>query len=308
MQIASYIQDLLYRYECVILPGFGAFLTQYQSATYDAKSATWLPPGKTIAFNKQLQTNDGLLANYVASVVGCTYEVALQELRSYAGSLSTALRNEKQVSINKIGQFIALETGHIQFEPAFGANFSTTSFGFETVSGPVIKREQIVSTIEESPILFTPHSRSRVPYLKYAAVGIIALLLAGTGGLQWRDYHITSHNDAEKQKAQQRVVNQIQEATFEIPSPLPPVTIFVPKEKGRYHIVAGAFRVKENAQVKQQQLIEKGFDAKQIGANAYGLHQVVYASFTDRKEALRNLKKIQQTENKAAWLLVKKLD
>ena len=31
MQLATYISDLLYRYECVIIPGFGAFLTQYQS-------------------------------------------------------------------------------------------------------------------------------------------------------------------------------------------------------------------------------------------------------------------------------------
>ena len=69
MQLSPYIKDLLYRYECVIIPGFGAFLANYTSATIDADSSTFYPPGKTISFNIQLQTNDGLLANYVASSV-----------------------------------------------------------------------------------------------------------------------------------------------------------------------------------------------------------------------------------------------
>ena len=37
MQITTYINDLLYRYECVIIPGFGALLTQYQSAKIDGE-------------------------------------------------------------------------------------------------------------------------------------------------------------------------------------------------------------------------------------------------------------------------------
>jgi len=62
MQLATYIKDLLYRYECVIIPGFGAFLTQYQSATINSANNSIFPPGKQVSFNRQLQTNDGLLA------------------------------------------------------------------------------------------------------------------------------------------------------------------------------------------------------------------------------------------------------
>ena len=83
MQLSPYIKDLLYRYECVIIPGFGAFLANYTSATIDADSSTFYPPGKTISFNRQLQTNDGLLANYVASVEGTSYELALQKIRNF---------------------------------------------------------------------------------------------------------------------------------------------------------------------------------------------------------------------------------
>ena len=54
MQIDSYISDLLYRYECVILPDFGAFLTQYQSAQIQENTLAFNPPKKKLSFNSQL--------------------------------------------------------------------------------------------------------------------------------------------------------------------------------------------------------------------------------------------------------------
>ena len=63
MQLETYISDLLYRYECVIIPEFGAFLTQPVSAKVDISSNTFYPPKKVLSFNEQLKNNDGLLAN-----------------------------------------------------------------------------------------------------------------------------------------------------------------------------------------------------------------------------------------------------
>src|SRR5690606_8086535 len=89
MQLSNYIADLLYRYECVIIPGFGAFLTRSQSARIDESTHTFYPPSKVLSFNKQLQVNDGLLANYVASVEKCSYAMALQKVRNFASHLSS---------------------------------------------------------------------------------------------------------------------------------------------------------------------------------------------------------------------------
>ena len=46
MQLSPYIKDLLYRYECVIIPGFGAFLANYTSASIQVDSSTFYPQGK----------------------------------------------------------------------------------------------------------------------------------------------------------------------------------------------------------------------------------------------------------------------
>ena len=80
------------------------------------------------------------------------------------------------------------------------------------------------------------------------------------------------------------------------------------KQSGNFHVVAGAFRVKANSEKKLQQLKSLGFSARLIGVNKYGLHQVAYESFQERLDALKNLRKIKNTQNPDAWLLVKEIE
>ncbi len=115
---------------------------------------------------------------------------------------------------------------------------------------------------------------------------------------------VQQHNFAEKQKANTLIENQIQEATFFIDNPLPSLNVTVTKQVGKYHIIAGAFRVKENAEKKISQLSEQGFAANIIGVNKYGLHQVAYSSHENRLEALQTLRTIKKANDKDAWLLV----
>jgi hypothetical protein len=72
--------------------------------------------------------------------------------------------------------------------------------------------------------------------------------------------------------------------------------------------VAGAFRIEANSEKKVKQLRAKGYKARTIGKNRYGLHEVVYASYPTRLEAQNALFKIRREHNKDAWLLIKKLD
>ncbi|MCT8339417.1 SPOR domain-containing protein [Flavobacteriaceae bacterium TK19130] len=311
MQLANHVKDLLYRYECVIVPGFGAFLTHYKPAQVDGESHTWHPPGKSLSFNRQLQTNDGLLANYIATAESCSYELALQKIRNAVGDLSLKLSEGTPIIFPNLGTFKLNEERSLQFKPHTDETFSATSFGLAPfVSLPIsreVYKKQAEAIEEKAPVYIIPEKREFKPYLKYAAIGLLAVTLAGFGGMKLYENNVEAYNLAEREKANTMVEKQIQEATFIMDNPLPALTVTVEKEQGRYHIVAGAFRVAENAKKKQSQLQEKGFKAKLIGENRYGLHQVVYSSHEDRLEALRTLRQIKQTENKDAWLLVKDL-
>lgn len=309
MQLSPYIKDLLYRYECVIIPGFGAFLANYTSARIDANSSTFYPPGKTISFNRQLQTNDGLLANYVASVEGTSYELALQKIRNFTGSLSLKLSKGERVNLDTIGDFSLTPENKVQFLPCGTENFNIASFGLTSLISSEILRniqQKQLATAQKARVLSAP-TRGVAPFIKYAAIGLIAIAISGLTGLKIYEGTVQEYNFAQKQKANTKLEKQIQQATFSITSPLPTLELSVTKQTGKYHVVAGAFRVKENAERKVAQLHKKGFAAVNIGVNKYGLHQVVYASYQNRLQALKDLRIIKATQNKDAWLLVKEI-
>ena len=52
MQLETYISDLLYRYDCVTVPEFGAFLTQRKSATVHDSTNAFYPPKKVLSFSE----------------------------------------------------------------------------------------------------------------------------------------------------------------------------------------------------------------------------------------------------------------
>lgn len=306
MMIATYISDLLYRYECVILPGFGAFLTQNRSAQIQADTHTFYPPSKVISFNRQLQTNDGLLANYVASAEKCNYELALRQVRDFGIQVEKKLAVGETVTFKGIGTFSNNSEGNILFTAIDHQNFSTSAFGLASFTSPAIERAAVTNTASTSEPIVLVAKESKIPYLRYASIAVIALVLGGFGGLHLHKNQIENQNFAARQEAQSLIENRIQEATFIMDNPLPAITIDLIKHTGNYHVVAGAFREEENAEKRMQQLHEMGYSPRRI-TTRYGLHQILYGSFDSQEEAVTLLREIRHSENKNAWLLIQEI-
>ncbi len=311
MQLETYISDLLYRYECVTIPEFGSFLTQRVSASIDDASNTFHAPKKVVSFNEQIQQNDGLLAHYIADVEKIPFEVANKKIAKRVKLIKSYLTQGETLTFKNIGDIVFNNEGKILFEPTYHLNYLTDSFGLSQFVSASVTREEhnaIAENIEKVvPITVTPEKRKSRPYLKYAAVALIALTLGGFGASKYYVNQIETHNQLAQEQAAQELDTKIQQATFNL-NPLPAITLNVTKQTGNYHIVAGAFRIEENCDKKVQQLKANGFSARKIGANRYGLHQVVYASYEGRLDALKALRSIKKTHNRDAWLLVKKLD
>jgi hypothetical protein len=294
----------------VILPEFGAFLTQYQSAKVHETTHAFYPPKKKLSFNSQLVENDGLLANYIASSEMIPHEAANAKIASYVRMLWDGLHKGVSQEFKNVGVITLSADNHLEFEPSYHLNYLTSSFGLSSFTTPAVAREvykeQVVALEEKAPIAFTPERRSN-GWLKYAAIALIGLSIAGAGGFKYvKD--VEAHNMASQEEAKELLDTKIQEATFVIDSPLPAITLELLQPKGKYHVVAGAFRMEENAQKRVNQLKAKGYNARQIGANKFGLHQVVYGSYTDSQEALSQLRTVRTSDNRDAWLLVKDLD
>lgn len=311
MQLETYISDLLYRYDCVTVPNFGAFLTNRVSAKIHESTHTFYPPKKVLSFNEQLQNNDGLLANYIAEVEKIPYQVAVEKVAKQVKAIKSYLIEGETISFNNIGDVLLNSEGSIVFNPSYNINYLTDAFGLSHFNTTHISREvykQEAEVIEEkTPIVLTPERRTN-NWLKYAAAAVIILGLGGLGAGKIYNDSINEHNQVAQQEANTQIEAEIQEATFFISNPLPAATFSVEKQMGNYHIVAGAFRIEANSDKKVEQLKALGFKARKIGVNRFGLHQVVYSSYETRSEAQRAMYGIRKTHNKDAWLLVQNLN
>jgi hypothetical protein len=309
MQLSQYISTLLYRYECIIVPGLGAFLTHKVSAEIDTQAQVFSPPKKRLSFNEQLQSNDGVLANYIATSEKVSYENALSKIAKQVAEIQQSLKKNETVSLKYVGDLSRSKTGALEFEPSYHLNYMTAAFGLSQFVSPEVKRDlplRVVGAKEKETTLILASRKSRTNALiKYAAVAVILLGLGGFMASNAYMQYIEKENIAAQEKVRVALDNQIQEATFLVNTPLPAITIDIEKPSGNYHIVAGAFRVKANSERKLRQLKRLGFNARLIGQNRFGLHQVVFESYPERRAAERALYNIRRTQDPTAWLLIK---
>ena len=74
--VEKYISELLFKHDCVIVPNFGGFVGNHQSAKLNSQTNVLYPPTKQILFNRDLITNDGLLVSYIANQESVSLEEA----------------------------------------------------------------------------------------------------------------------------------------------------------------------------------------------------------------------------------------
>lgn len=309
MQIEKHISDLLYRYQCVTVPGFGAFLTETVSAHVTGSASSFFPPKKVVSFNANVKNNDGLLANHVALQEKMSYELAVIKINDVVTEWTYLLQNRNRLALKNIGEISVNNEMNWVFEPANTINYLTDAFGLTSFVSPEITREKLkqeVEALEErAPIIFTPQRKRNYSYLKYAAVFTV-MFGAGTFGYKmYYDQQVMEQTLIVEKKVQEKVQQQIQEATFMLSNPIPSVELAIVEEKMPYHLVAGAYRSEENANKAIAELNATGFEnAKMLPLNKHKLYPVVYASFKTLNEAQSERRAIQKSHNAEAWLLI----
>jgi nucleoid DNA-binding protein len=145
--LSEYIADLLRKYNCVIIPGFGGLIANDHHSYINHQRKLIYPPGKSIAFNQNLSTNDGLLADHIASTQHIPYSSALILIQQFVEDLTKNLQDGKQEEISSVGSFHLSDDQKIQFGPESKENLSLDSYGFIPVHAVAVKREE-----DEAPI------------------------------------------------------------------------------------------------------------------------------------------------------------
>jgi len=150
MKIAKYIADLLFEYECIVVPGFGGLITKEIPAQIHPIQNHFIPPSKEIVFNVHLKTNDGLLVNHIARQENLTYIEARSAVERFVKKCMIELNNGKQIRFRKVGVIFMDNKKNILFEPDKTQNYLADSFGLKSFVSPPIKRTIIRPTTKSN--------------------------------------------------------------------------------------------------------------------------------------------------------------
>ncbi|MBE0663023.1 MAG: SPOR domain-containing protein [Bacteroidales bacterium] len=140
MNLEKYICDLLYRHECVIVPEFGGFITNYAPASIQEATHTILPPRKFLVFNSNLTINDGLLANEISNKKNCSFDEAMQFIKREVIAWHERMKAGKTIFLIGIGSFNMNKSGKLDFKPDLEQNFFDEAYGLTSLVVPPLQK------------------------------------------------------------------------------------------------------------------------------------------------------------------------
>ena len=150
--VQNHIKELLFEQDCVIIPDFGGFVTNFDCAKINPSNRYIAPPQKWLAFNALLKNDDGLLSNYIAKEDNISLSQANLKVRNFVDDTKRYLRYDKIYSIDGLGTFSKNEEEKIQFQPKLTNNFYSESFGMENV---ILKKSESIKN--ELLVVLKPH-------------------------------------------------------------------------------------------------------------------------------------------------------
>lgn len=320
MNIEKHISELLYNYDCVIVPGFGGFIGNYSHAKIDEFRHLFNPPRKKIAFNKELIQNDGLLANYISIQERIDYSEAIKIITGEVNRYRTEIKENRRIAFENIGVLYLDTSNNLVFQTDEKVNYLPEAFGlssFYRLPAPEKKGGEQEAG-KESVATQIHNGKPRIKYYSVAAAigALIATAfwftlnessseklsaLTNRSGLSIFNkkesprYIFSNDKNIDnliKPPAKDTLTNFIKEA----------VSAKEDIHSSPFHIVAGCFRVYANALNMLGILQKKNISAAIIDRNPHGLYIVgcgKYDTYNEAEEALDDFRKnVQQ----GAWV------
>ena len=305
MQLTNAINILLYTNDCVTVPEFGSFIINKFSSIYDENKGKFYPPSRRVSFNSKIKSNDGLIANFISKELGISYEDAVKKVHTEVVSWKKIL-NEESLVLKNIGELSYNSDENIVFVPDLDSNHFLGSFGLPTIYYKKKLNSEYTynkSTLKKYNDLKPNNSESKVPeFIKYAAAMVLIISATFFFNNEYEKYSFQQKILLE-QENRQRTIERVENAIFDFGS-IPAIELKVKLKSNKYHIIAGAFGVKSNADKLYKNLLTKGYNPTKLPLNDKGLIPISFDNFSNRKDAVVALRQLQASENKDAWIFV----
>lgn len=136
MLIDKYIENALYLYQCVIIPGFGGFIATDQPQDSAGKEGKYSPRKKKFAFHPNLKVNDGVLAMYIANMREISYAEAMNEIAHAVDFYLSTLEKGDPVDIEGVGSIRPDGQGGLCFAQFGDKDFNRKQYGLSSTCIP----------------------------------------------------------------------------------------------------------------------------------------------------------------------------
>ena len=156
--ITNYLKELLNDNECVIIPEFGAFISQRHSATIDYATHRFLPPYKEIVFNDKLNNGDDILVDFISKKENISKEDSLIKIQNFVNQAAAVLDVNNEFIMEGFGKMRKFGNDYVfemnTTENLLGDSFGLTEFNyqpvFRTETYQIIKEKIVVEQKEKN--------------------------------------------------------------------------------------------------------------------------------------------------------------
>lgn len=326
MEVIQAIRKLLFLEDCIIIPGLGGFVSQYRPAVIDKASGTFIPPAKEIVFNHALLQNDGTLVNYLSRADATTTATARRKVDDFVLDARNKLNHGAPVFIEGVGHFFQDRNREIRFQADPGTNLFLDSFGLAPFHIRELKKAvpsglttRLVPATDETPAtveFVVGHHRKPIHHRNLRRIAIAMPLLIAFSLLPYNS-RVTNLTSSRASMIPEPSLYRLDYPAGKLADTAKlieyPITdsvkrieekreeekkIEVKKEEiavGKYAVVAGCFKLKDNAERLHRQLTGKGYPAF-INTMKNGMFKVGMKSFTTRQEAVDGLAALKRAE------------
>jgi nucleoid DNA-binding protein len=150
--IINYLIELLKDNECVIVPEFGAFISQRRSATIDYANHRFMPPYKELVFNNKLTNDDDLLLNYIMQKENISKDEALEKIQKFVNQSAAILDVNFELELEGLGKLRNF-SGDYVFETKKDINILGDAFGLTSFNYQPIFRTETYQVIKEKIVV-----------------------------------------------------------------------------------------------------------------------------------------------------------
>jgi nucleoid DNA-binding protein len=288
MDISNHISSLLNYNECVIIPDFGSFISNYIPSKFEPAKKVYLPPSKEVVFNSKITKNDGLLISYLVESESISYSQAYQAVNNWVNNAFVTLNEGEKLEMNGVGSIVFDRNGSIIFTASV-PNILADAFGLDAVSFPKLVRPVYVNSYNPRPAVSAISNRKSAVRIAAAITLVLSLSLFPMKIKKENFiYEVSNLNPFTA------LTTEKTEEPAPIAEPKPEIKPAAVPEKFNFILVGGSFEVEENANSYREKLLKDGNRAEVVKLNN-GKFRVIIDSYKTRDEALTAMENYRAT-------------